>query len=128
MTLINNIASEPHHYETTSSSVDSLVISSPFKSPEKVVLDLPERWDKATMVRETVKTYTQKLPAPNKMKGPSQQKSEDEVAEEIMELKKALNTAKHDLQIAKVKNRRYENTVVRNKKKLGRVLYYLQLS
>ena len=70
------------------------------------------------MFRETVKTYTQKLPAPPRSKTVTVQKTEDEAAEEILELKKALNTAKHDLQLEKVKNRRFENTIGKHKKKI----------
>ena len=55
------------------------------------------RWDKATMVRETVRTYTQRLPAPAPSSAPRQEarrQSEEEVAGEIIELKRALNTAR----------------------------------
>ena len=55
------------------------------------------RWDKATMVRETVRTYTQRLPAPAPSSAPRQEArrpSEEEVAGEIIELKRALNTAR----------------------------------
>ena len=57
------------------------------------------RWDKATMVRETVRTYTQRLPAPAPSSAPRQEarrQSEEEVAGEIIELKRALNTARSD--------------------------------
>ena len=115
MTLINSVPVDPPTFDT-SSSVDSLIITSPFKSPTKCPEPL-ERLDKASMVRETVKAYTQKLPVPSRVKSQVHQRSEDEAAEEIMELKKALNTAKHDLQLEKVRNRRYENSVAKHKKK-----------
>ena len=70
-------------------------------------------------MRETVKAYTQKLPVPGKSRTVGQTRTEDEVAEEIIELKKALNTAKHDLQIEKVRNRRHEKSVGKHKKKQG---------
>lgn len=116
MTLINSVPVDPPTFDT-SSSVDSLIISSPFKSPTKCPIEPLERLDKASMVRETVKAYTQKLPVPSKLKTQVQQRSEDEAAEEILELKKALNTAKHDLQLEKVRNRRYENSVAKHKKR-----------
>ena len=49
------------------------------------------------MVRETVRTYTQRLPAPAPSSAPRQEarrQSEEEVAGEIIELKRALNTAR----------------------------------
>ena len=57
------------------------------------------RWDKATMVRETVRTYTQRLPAPapapsSAPRQEARRQSEEEVAGEIIELKRALNTAR----------------------------------
>ena len=70
-------------------------------------------------VRETVRAYTQKLPVPGRQRPPGQTRTEDEVAEEIIELKKALNTARHDLQIEKVRNRRYEKSVGKHKKTRG---------
>ena len=55
------------------------------------------RWDKATMVRETVRTYTQRLPAPSSApRQEARRQSEEEVAGEIIELKRALNTARSD--------------------------------
>ena len=121
MTLLNSIPAEPQPCPT-SSSVESLIVSSPVKSPVKCPFeDLPEKWDKASKVRETVRAYTQKLPVPGRQKQATLSKTEDEVAEEIMELKKALNTAKHDLQIEKVRNRRYEKSIGKHKRNQGNI-------
>ena len=121
MTLVNSTPAEPQSCPA-SSSVESLIVSSPVKSPVKCPFEeLPEKWDKASKVRETVKAYTQKLPVPGKQKQATLSKTEDEVAEEIIELKKALNTAKHDLQIEKVRNRRYENSVGKHKRNQGKM-------
>ena len=70
-------------------------------------------------VRETVKAYSAKLPVPGKQKQVTV-KREDEMTEEIIELKKALNSAKQDLQMEKVRNRRNENSINSNKKKQGK--------
>ena len=78
------------------------------------------RWSKADKVRETVRTYTQRLPVPRGARPGAQlqeRRTEDEVAEEILELKRALNTARHDLQIEKVRSRRRESTVGKHKLK-----------
>ena len=121
MTLLNSIPAEPQSCPN-SSSVESLIVSSPVKSPVKCPFEeLPEKWDKASKVRETVRAYTQKLPVPGKQKQATLSKTEDEVAEEIIELKKALNTAKHDLQIEKVRNRRYENSIGKHKRNQGEI-------
>ena len=69
-------------------------------------------------VRETVKAYSAKLPVPGKVK-PAPVRHEDELAGEIMDLKKALNSARQDLQIEKVRNRRFESNINSNKKKQG---------
>ena len=49
-----------------------------------------------------------------------QKSGEDDVSDEILELKKALNTAKHDLQLEKVRNRRFEKSVGKHKRRLER--------
>ena len=52
MTLIASAPADPPHFESpSSSSVDSLIIGSPQKSPSKHQFEPLERWDKATMVR-----------------------------------------------------------------------------
>ena len=66
-----------------------------------------------------MKAYSAKLPVPGKQKQVAV-KREDEMAEEIIELKKALNSAKQDLQMEKVRNRRNENSINSNKKKQGK--------
>ena len=66
-----------------------------------------------------MKAYSAKLPVPGKQK-PAAPKREDELADEIMELKKALNSAKQDLQMEKVRNRRNESNISSNKKKQGK--------
>ena len=120
MTLLHTVPAEPLTCPDSTSSVESLIVASPAKSPVKCPFEeLPEKWDKATKVRETVRAYTQKLPVPGKQRSSAQVRTEDEVAEEIIELKKALNTAKHDLQIEKVRNRRYESSIGKHKKKQG---------
>ena len=69
-------------------------------------------------VRETVKAYSAKLPVPGKQKS-APLRREDELADEIMDLKKALNSARQDLQMEKVRNRRQENNINISKKKQG---------
>ena len=66
-----------------------------------------------------MKAYSAKLPVPGKQKQVAV-KREDEMTEEIIELKKALNSAKQDLQMEKVRNRRNENSINSNKKKQGK--------
>ena len=68
-----------------------------------------------------MKAYSAKLPVPGKQKLASV-KHEDELADEIMDLKKALNSAKQDLQMEKVRNRRNESNINSNKKKQGEYL------
>ena len=53
MTLLSAVPVDPNTFDNSSSSVDSLLIGS--SSPVKCEDQTPERWDKATMVRETVK-------------------------------------------------------------------------
>ena len=65
-----------------------------------------------------MKAYSAKLPVPGKYKH-APVRHEDELADEIMDLKKALNSAKQDLQIEKVRNRRIESNINSNKKKQG---------
>ena len=75
-------------------------------------------------VRETVKAYSAKLPVPGKQKT-TPLRREDELADEIMDLKKALNSARQDLQMEKVRNRRQENNINISKKKQGWYLTHI---
>ena len=73
-------------------------------------------------MRETVKAYSAKLPVPGKVKQ-TPVKREDELAEEIIDLKKALNSARQDLQIEKVRNRRNESSINKNRKTQGKFIF-----
>lgn len=62
------------------------------------------------MVRETVKAYTSRLPPPGGLNRTKKSDAKpEELASEIIELKKALNSARQDLQMEKVKSRRLES-------------------
>ena len=55
------------------------------------------------MVRQTVKAYTTKLPAPGPgVRAKKEVRGEEDLAGEILDLKKALNTARQDLMVEKV--------------------------
>eukprot|EP00088_Acartia_fossae_P022337 TRINITY_DN23568_c0_g1_i2.p1 TRINITY_DN23568_c0_g1~~TRINITY_DN23568_c0_g1_i2.p1 ORF type:complete len:155 (-),score=16.12 TRINITY_DN23568_c0_g1_i2:14-478(-) len=74
-------------------------VSSPY-TPSSFLLT---KWDKDKMMREAVKAYSKKLPKCSKNKD---EKTDVELAEQITDLKIALNTARQELQLETVKTRR----------------------
>lgn len=102
-------------------SLSSYTVTRRSPSPARsITVSSSKLHSRSAMVRETVKAYSSKLPAPTDSKQPKYRPQEDQ-HQEIMELKRSLAQSRHDHQITKVQCRRQDEVINRKAKLLDSI-------
>jgi len=102
-------------------SLSSYTVTRRSPSPARsITVSSSKLHNRSAMVRETVKAYSSKLPAPTESKQTKYRPQEDQ-HQEIMELKRSLAQSRHDHQITKVQCRRQDEVINRKAKLLDSI-------